>query len=141
MSPSGSASTTDVRDYWNRHIHDLEITRHPVGSPGFFADLDEYALLHQAARWARGESVAMAPSPGDGSVTPAVAEGWRAILLRQPRWRSDAEAFHSGQESTPDVHHETPNSQGPTCIARMMTEGLCCHARPLRGGEMRAWYR
>ena len=42
MSPSGSATTTDVRDYWNRHIHDLEITRHPVGSPGFFADLDEY---------------------------------------------------------------------------------------------------
>ena len=36
-------STTDaVRDYWNRHIHDLEITRHPVGSRGFFDDLDQY---------------------------------------------------------------------------------------------------
>ena len=33
---------TAVRAYWNRHIHDLEITSHPVGSPGFFADLDEY---------------------------------------------------------------------------------------------------
>lgn len=31
-----------VREYWNRHIHDLEITTHPAGSPGFFADLDEY---------------------------------------------------------------------------------------------------
>ncbi|MEO8260521.1 MAG: class I SAM-dependent methyltransferase [Acidobacteriota bacterium] len=36
-------STIDaVRDYWNRHIHDLEITRHPVGSRGFFDDLDQY---------------------------------------------------------------------------------------------------
>jgi SAM-dependent methyltransferase len=34
--------TTAVRAYWNRHIHDLEITSHAVGSPGFFADLDEY---------------------------------------------------------------------------------------------------
>ena len=52
MSPSGSATTTDVRDYWNRHIHDLEITRHPVGSPGFFADLDEYHFekLHHLVR-------------------------------------------------------------------------------------------
>jgi len=33
---------TAVRAYWNRHIHDLEITSHAVGSPGFFADLDEY---------------------------------------------------------------------------------------------------
>lgn len=31
-----------VRDYWNTRIHDLEIATHPVGSPGFFADLDEY---------------------------------------------------------------------------------------------------
>jgi hypothetical protein len=63
----------------------------PVEQLAAFADLDEYALIHQAARWARGESVASKPSPGDGSVTPAVADGWRAILLRQPRWRSEAE--------------------------------------------------
>jgi ubiquinone/menaquinone biosynthesis C-methylase UbiE len=31
-----------VREYWNTHIHDLEITRHPVGSAGFFSDLDQY---------------------------------------------------------------------------------------------------
>src|SRR5436305_15012096 len=41
-----------VRDYWDQHIHDLEITRHPVGSPGFFADLDEYHFekLHHLPR-------------------------------------------------------------------------------------------
>jgi HD superfamily phosphohydrolase len=58
-----------------------------------YADLDEYALLHQAALWARGEAVAAGrtPRPGDGRVTSAVAEGWRAILLRRPRWRAESE--------------------------------------------------
>ncbi len=56
-----------------------------------FADLDEYALLHQAARWARGEALSLAPAPGDGTVTRELADGWRAILLRRPRWRSERE--------------------------------------------------
>ncbi len=56
-----------------------------------FADLDEYALLHQAARWGRGEDVSLMPAPGDGRVTPPVAGIWRRILLRRPRWRAEAE--------------------------------------------------
>lgn len=36
------ATIEDIRAYWDRHIHDLEITRHPVGSRGFFDDLDQY---------------------------------------------------------------------------------------------------
>ena len=46
------ATTTAVRDYWDRHIHDLEITRHPVGSRGFFDDLDQYHFekLHHLPR-------------------------------------------------------------------------------------------
>src|ERR1700750_3309132 len=42
----------DVRAYWEHHIHDLEITRHPVGSRGFFADLDQYHFekLHHLPR-------------------------------------------------------------------------------------------
>jgi SAM-dependent methyltransferase len=45
-------ATDEVRDYWNRHIHDLEITRHPVGSRGFFDDLDQYHFekLHHLLR-------------------------------------------------------------------------------------------
>ncbi len=35
-------SNAAVREYWNTHIHDLEISRHAPGSPGFFADLDAY---------------------------------------------------------------------------------------------------
>ena len=45
-------TTADVRDYWNQHIHDLEITSHPAGSAGFFADLDHYHFekLHHLLR-------------------------------------------------------------------------------------------
>lgn len=46
------ATTDEVRAYWERHIHDLEITRHPVGSRGFFEDLDQYHFekLHHLLR-------------------------------------------------------------------------------------------
>lgn len=52
MSPPVAPATAAVRDYWNQHIHDLEITTHPVGSPGFFADLDQYHFekLHHLPR-------------------------------------------------------------------------------------------
>ena len=56
-----------------------------------YADLDEYGLLHQAARWARGDAIAERPVPGDSRVTKDVAAGWQAILLRKPTWRSEAE--------------------------------------------------
>ena len=48
-----SVTTVDeVRRYWEKHIHDLEITTHPVGSRGFFEDLDEYHFekLHHLLR-------------------------------------------------------------------------------------------
>jgi ubiquinone/menaquinone biosynthesis C-methylase UbiE len=50
---SSSSSTLDrVRAYWNEHIHDLEISAHPAGSPGFFSDLDQYHFekLHHLVR-------------------------------------------------------------------------------------------
>ena len=58
------ATIEQVREYWERHIHDLEITKHPVGSRGFFDDLDQYHFekLHHLLRlvdfggW-RGRSV------------------------------------------------------------------------------------
>jgi hypothetical protein len=66
----------------------------PADRLAAYADLDEYALLHQAARWARGLDVAPdgeAGAPGDGRASADVAAAWRAILLRQPTWRSEAE--------------------------------------------------
>jgi 2-polyprenyl-3-methyl-5-hydroxy-6-metoxy-1,4-benzoquinol methylase len=39
--PSDSLSRA-IRQYWNTHIHDVSVTRHPVGSAAFFQALDEY---------------------------------------------------------------------------------------------------
>ena len=52
LVPTPTPTVADVRDYWNRHIHDLEITTHPVGSRGFFEDLDQYHFekLHHLLR-------------------------------------------------------------------------------------------
>ncbi len=81
----------DLAEVFGPSIRAMFGAASPVDQLSAYADLDEYALLHQAARWTRGESVTLSPVDGDGCVGPAVAEGWRAILLRQPRWRSEAE--------------------------------------------------
>jgi hypothetical protein len=94
-----------------------------------YADLDEYALLHQAARWARGDDVdpgrvsgragperaggapnpggtpdpVAKPDPADHRVPAAVAETWRSILLRRPSWRAEAEIraeYEAGNQPT-----------------------------------------
>jgi SAM-dependent methyltransferase len=41
-----------VRDYWNQHIHDLDISTHAPGTRAFFADLDQYHFekLHHLPR-------------------------------------------------------------------------------------------
>jgi SAM-dependent methyltransferase len=46
------ATIDEVREYWDRHIHDLDITTHPPGSRGFFDDLDQYHFekLHHLVR-------------------------------------------------------------------------------------------
>jgi hypothetical protein len=84
----------DLAEVFGASIRALFGDGSPVDRLSDYADLDEYALLHQAALWARGERLAPAggaPSPGDGTVEPRVAEAWRAILLRRPRWRAEAE--------------------------------------------------
>lgn len=47
-----ASSQRAVREYWDTHIHDLEITTHPPGTPGFFADLEQYHFekLHHLPR-------------------------------------------------------------------------------------------
>jgi SAM-dependent methyltransferase len=50
--PPSSDAQRAVRAYWEHHIHDLEITTHPPGSAGFFADLEQYHFekLHHLPR-------------------------------------------------------------------------------------------
>jgi len=84
----------DLGEVFEPSIQALFGTDSPADRLAGYADLDEYALLHQAARWARGEDVLARGEremPGDGRVAAVVADGWRGILLRRPRWRSEAE--------------------------------------------------
>ncbi|MGH2538597.1 MAG: class I SAM-dependent methyltransferase [Candidatus Promineifilaceae bacterium] len=39
-----SPTLAAIRDYWNEHVHDLSIARHPAGTPEFFRELDAYRL-------------------------------------------------------------------------------------------------
>jgi 2-polyprenyl-3-methyl-5-hydroxy-6-metoxy-1,4-benzoquinol methylase len=41
------STTQTLRGYWNGHIHDMSIVRHPVGTQGFFEDLREYRFDKQ----------------------------------------------------------------------------------------------
>ena len=43
---------SEIQRYWNERIHDLEMTKHPVGTRAFFDDLDDYRFdkLHYLPR-------------------------------------------------------------------------------------------
>ena len=49
-----------VREYWNSHIHDLDISTHKPGTREFFADLDQYHFekLHHLLRLVPFEGLA-----------------------------------------------------------------------------------
>jgi ubiquinone/menaquinone biosynthesis C-methylase UbiE len=42
VQPDNSKLSTTIGNYWNEHIHDLEIATEPVGSAGFFEELAAY---------------------------------------------------------------------------------------------------
>ena len=50
--PDHSSAQRAVRTYWDTHIHDLDITTHAPGTPGFFSDLEQYHFekLHHLPR-------------------------------------------------------------------------------------------
>ena len=37
-----AAKNREITAYWNDHIHDLSIAKSPIGTPGFFQELDVY---------------------------------------------------------------------------------------------------
>jgi uncharacterized protein len=81
----------DLAEVFGPSVQAIFGDRSPAEALDAYADLDEYALLHRAARWMRGEQLSVTPAPGDGTVSREVADTWRAVLLRRPRWRSEAE--------------------------------------------------
>ena len=56
----------DLAEVFEASIRALFGTASPADALAAYADLDEYALLHQAALWSRGEAVDERPEPGDG---------------------------------------------------------------------------
>jgi uncharacterized protein len=104
----------------------------PADRLAAYADLDEYALLHQAARWARGEDVLRpgdaAAEPGDGRVPESIAAAWQAILLRRPNWRAEAEIraeYEAGDEPARLIA-----SLGPAEPGRVAIDLAIVDARP-----------
>src|ERR1035437_8264249 len=105
----------------------------PADDLGHYADLDEYALLHQAALWARGEALSDSPAPGDGTVTPEVGRAWLAILLRRPRWRAEAEVrrnYEAGDKAAAQA--EARKELGPEEPGRVTVDLAEIDARPDR---------
>jgi HD superfamily phosphohydrolase len=77
----------DLGEVFEPSIHALFGNDSPAGRLPGYADLDEYALLHQAARWARGEDI-LASERVDGlreavrawrSTAGASAMSWRGL--------------------------------------------------------------
>jgi len=103
----------------------------PADDLSHYADLDEYALLHQAALWARGEALSTNPAPGDGTVTQRTARVWQRILLRRPRWRAEAEIRRSYEASQrQEVLDEARRELGPEEPGRVAVDLAEIDARP-----------
>jgi HD superfamily phosphohydrolase len=112
----------DLADVFGPSVRAIFGDGSPAERLAAYADLDEYALLHQAARWARGVDIAgsgeAAPTPGDGRVRAGLAERWRAILLRQPTWRAEAEVRAEYEaDERPDALIATLGDEEPGVVA------------------------
>jgi len=118
----------DLAEVFGASIRAIFGVQSPADDLDSFIDLDEYALLHRAALWARGEAVASDPQPGDGRVSPEVAAGWRAILLRRPRWRSEAEIRVEYDDGAPPEAELA--TLGPAVPGRIAIDLAVVDARP-----------
>jgi hypothetical protein len=69
--------------------------------------------------------------PGDGTVTADVANGWRAILLRRPRWRTEREVH--AEQATPDWPAALVAELGESEPGRVVVDLVGVDARPGAG--------
>ena len=125
ISSMTTSSNARVRAYWDAHIHDLEITTHPVGSPGFFADLDAYHFekLHHLLRlvdftaW-RGRDV-LDVGCGAGVEVVRFARGGARVVGVDLR----------GERRGPDAREPAPAGR-PGRRGRRRRRGACPSATP-----------
>jgi hypothetical protein len=121
----------DLADVFRPSIRAIFGDSSPAEALSQYADLDEYALLHQAALWARGEAISDAPSPGDGTVLPEVARVWGAILLRRPHWHAEAELRNNYEAADRASAHEAAIARlGPSVPGRVAVDLAEIDARP-----------
>src|SRR5205085_511540 len=78
----------DLEDVFAASVRAIFGDASPAERLSEYADLDEYALLHQAARWARGDSL-LALEGRDGGEPPALS----AALARLPAYALIARRF------------------------------------------------
>lgn len=89
--------------------------RNPLDALDAYVDLDEYALLHQASRWGRGEQLDESAPPGSGRVPRRVGELWAGILLRRPTWRVVREVRRH-------LHGDEEQADGAAGVSALLTE-------------------
>ncbi len=114
MSAVTSAS---VRQDWDAHIHDLDISTHEAGTPGFFADLDVYHFekLHHLLRLVDFDALAAAPCSMSG-----VGLAWRS---------SDS------PEAAPALSASTSRSRPPSYRNRISGHQRLSAPLAVAGGE------
>ena len=130
----------DLKQVFGPSVRAIAGDRSPADELEAYADLDEYALLHQAAMWSRGEALAEAPVPGDGRVPSAIGKVWEGILLRRPRWRSEFEVRreYSGEEPAGAVAELTEGVTDPIGepgVAPVVVDMSTIDARPYDGPQ------
>ena len=134
--------------YWDAHIHDLDITRHPVGSPGFFDDLDQYHFekLHHLLRLVdfdgpRGRRVL---DVGCGTGVDLV----HFVARRRARHRR--RRFRSGRSGSPRANFVAAGARraparrrrrGAAVRGRLVRLRVRARRRPVHRGRRRGWWQ
>ena len=93
-----------------------------------YADLDEYGLLHQAARWARGERISATPTPGrrDGDPRRRRRRGRRSSSAARrgaPRPRSARSTSAAAGPTSSSPVSAPPSPDGSRSISPRWTPG------------------
>ncbi|MBA3778324.1 MAG: HD domain-containing protein [Chloroflexi bacterium] len=121
----------DLAEVFEPSIRAIFGEGNPLEDLEAYVTLDEYSLLHHAARWSRGELIRDGALPGSGEVSGQVGELWRGILLRRPTWRAVREVRRDSLRSTdPSGALEAELAKGLELDGRIRLDLAETDARP-----------